>query len=134
MSEQIIIDFETADEYRVRDFIQAVEIMAGYVFDNVMTRTGGLSPQEHLDALRGQGYVVKAWTRDDLESRWTELTEDHPELGEVAPEIKAHAIDQAFESGIYGDLSDCTDSDWIKVDMAIVEGLAAENITVPGLN
>lgn len=134
MSEQIIIDFETADEYRVRDFIQAVEIMAGYFFDNVMTRTGGLSPQEHLDALRGQDYVVKAWTRDDLEARWTELAEDHPELGEITPETKAHAIDQAFESGIYSDLGDCTDSDWIKVDMAIVEGLAAENVTIPGLS
>ena len=131
---RITIQFSRASQERVDAFIDALTKLTELSFVNSEVTYGDPSLDECLTMAREQGAVVKAWVREDLESRWTELTEDHPELNAINSETKAHIIDQAFESGIYGDLSDCTDDDWIKVDMAIGEGLTAENVTVPGLN
>lgn len=130
----ITIKFSRASQERVDAFIDALTKLTELSFVNSEVTYGDPSLDECLTMAREQGAIIKAWVREDLEARWDELTEDHPELEAINSETKAHIIDQAFESGIYGDLSDCTDDDWIKVDMAIGEGLTAENITVPGLN
>lgn len=130
----ITIKFSRASQERVDAFIEALTKLTELSFVNSEVTYGDPSLDECLTMAREQGAIIKAWVREDLEARWDDLLEDHPELNAINSETKAHIIDQAFESGIYGDLSDCTDDDWIKVDMAIGEGLTAENITVPGLN
>ena len=131
----ITIKFSRASQERVDAFIEALSKLTELSFVNSEVTYGDPSLDECLTMAREQGAIVKAWVREDLEARWEELAEEeHTELNAINSETKAHIIDQAFESGIYGDLSDCTDDDWIKVDMAIGEGLTAENITVPGLN
>ena len=131
---RITIQFSRASQERVDAFIDALTKLTELSFVNSEVTYGDPSLDECLTMARERGAIVKAWVREDLEAHWDELTEDHPELEAINSETRAHIIDQAFESGIYGDLSDCTDDDWIKVDMAIVDGLTAENITVPGLN
>lgn len=132
---KITITFSQASQERVDAYIEALAKLTELSFVNSEVTYGDPSLDECLTMARAQGAVVKAWVREDLESRWDELAEeDYPGLNAINSETRAHIIDQAFESGIYGDLSDCTDGDWIKVDMAIGEGLTAENITVPGLN
>ncbi len=130
----ITIKFSRASQERVDAFIDALTKLTELSFVNSEVTYGDPSLDECLTMARAHGAVIKAWVREDLEARWDDLLEDHPELNAINSETRAHIIDQAFESGIYGDLSDCTDDDWIKVDMAIVDGLTAENITVPGLN
>lgn len=131
----ITIKFSRASQERVDAYIEALTKLTELSFVNSEVTYGDPSLDECLTMAREQGAIVKAWVREDLEARWNELAEeDHPELKAINSETRAHIIDQAFESGIYGDLSDCTDGDWIKVDMAIGEGLTAEQITVSGLN
>ncbi len=130
----ITIKFSRASSERVDAYIDALTKLTELSFVNSEVTYGDPSLDDCLSMAREQGAIVKAWVREDLEARWDDLLEEHPELNAINSETKAHIIDQAFESGIYGDLSDCTDGDWIKVDMAIGEGLTAENITVPGLN
>ena len=131
---RITIQFSRASQERVDAFIDALTKLTELSFVNSEVTYGDPSLEECLTLAREQGAIIKAWVREDLEARWDDLLEDHPELNAINSETKAYIIDQAFESGIYGDLSDCTDDDWIKVDMAIGDGLTAENITVPGLN
>lgn len=131
----ITIKFSRASQERVDAFIDALTKLTELSFVNSEVTYGSPSLEECLTMARAHGAVIKAWVREDLEARWDELAEEeHPELNEINSETRAHIIDQAFESSIYSDLSDCTDDDWINVDTAIGEGLTAENITVPGLN
>ena len=131
---KITIEFGGASQERVDAFIDVLTKLTELTFVNSEVTYGDPNPDECLRVLRDNGYVVKAWVREDLEARWDELTEDHPELEAINSETKAHIIDQAADSRYFSNLADCTDSDWINVDEAIGEGLTAEQITVPGLN
>lgn len=72
-----------------------------------------------LSYLRGAGYVVKAWCRDDILSQ----AEQDPEFDALTEEEQSRVIDYAEADGYFQNLEDCTDADWNAVSMAIDSGM-----------
>ncbi len=122
---KITIEFGGSTPERVDAFLDALTKLTDLTFVNGTVTYGEPTPDDSLRSLREQGYVVKAWTRDDLEN----YVNDEEGAAEAIGERLEHVIDQAAEDRAFRDLADCTDDDWEKVRIALNEGLAAEGIT-----
>lgn len=125
MTHKITIEFGGTSQERVDAFIDALTKLTDLTFVNSEVTYGEPSPDECLRILRENGYVVKAWTRDDL----VNYVNDEEGAAEAIGERLEHVLDQAAEDRAFHDLADCNDDDWEKVRIALNEGLAAEGIT-----
>lgn len=82
-----------------------------------------LEPEEAsqiaLSYLRGAGYVVKVWCRDDILG----VAEQDPEFDTLSEDEKALVLDYAEGSAEFQNLEDSTDADWDAVSQAIDSGI-----------
>ena len=82
-----------------------------------------LEPEEGariaLDYLRGQNYVLKVWSRDDISS----ILDQDPESSDLTPDQREAVLDYAEESSEFQNLEDATEQDWDAISQAIDGGL-----------
>lgn len=70
----------------------------------------------HLNALRENGYIVKAWQLADVLG----VIEDNAdEYGQGSPEANEELAERVWDSGYVESLNDCTESDWLTIEYAI---------------
>lgn len=117
-------DSPTGDDYRAAmtaaieaDRAQRVQ-SAQQIRDALKSLPEGEAAQVALDTLRGHGYVVKAWSRDDLEATLDQWDE------ELTPDQRERVLDAAQDSGYFRNLADCTDPDWDTVGFALSDALS----------